>query len=166
MKAYLAAVVMAAFASSACAGEQVWRYVDERTGQVSYSNVQIKGKKGEKVEIMAYPSAPAFTAPAPSQGPGVGVAGSPIPAEVLRQLKASEVGGRPPSGLPPLPSLPGASRAPFAAPSLAPTLAAPSAAPAQTAPAAPEPMWAKEVAPKTPAAPAWAQDPFAAPATK
>lgn len=153
MKAFLAAAALAGFASTAMAGEQVWRYVDARTGEVSYSNVQVKGKKGEKVEIMSYPTA------APSVGSAPAAVGAPIPADVLRQLKASDSGAKPPSGLPPLPSLPGASAA-AAAPSPTPPAASPTPAPAP-ARQGQEPSWAKEAPAKSGPAPSWAQDPFA-----
>ena len=142
MKKLLLALTMAAgLSGSVWAAESVWRYVDA-SGQVTYSNVPVKGQKGERVEILAHP------APAPARAGG-GQAAAPIPAEVLRQLQGGAV--RPaalPAGLPPLPALPGAAPGVSAAP--APAVAA----------EGPEPRWAKEVRGDSAPQPAWARDPF------
>jgi hypothetical protein len=163
MKRIIASAFLMAWGSAALAGPQVWRYVDERTGEVSYSNEKHKNKKGAPVEIMEYPAPKVAVAArgAPAlPAPGAGMAGSPIPAEILRQLQGGDGGAKPPSGLPPLPSLPGLPTAAREAPrAMAPAPLRPSA---QTeAPAAREPAWAKEVAVKEGRTPVWAQDPFA-----
>lgn len=163
MKKLMVGMAVLSWALGASAGEKVWQYVDARTGEVSYSNVQIKGKKPVKqVEIMDYPNVP----PALSSTPAAGAQGAPIPAEVLRQIQAGQAGagGPLPMRLPPLPS--GGAAAPSQAPAAAP--AQPPAS--QQAPSRPwavkpansasaEPKWAKEVAASS-QAPLWAQDPF------
>lgn len=153
---------LAAWVVGATAGDKVWRYVDERTGEVSYSNVPIKGRKADRqVEIMDYPTqAPALARPA---GASVGAQGAPIPADVLRQIQA---GGPLPVKLPPLPGSPAAGASPSPAQAPGPAAKAPAQSPAaaprpwaiKSAAASSEPSWAKEVS--SPAqAPLWAQEP-------
>lgn len=160
MKKLMIGVVVLFWAIGASAGEKVWQYVDARTGEVSYSNVQIKGKKpARQVEIMDYPN----VAPALSSA---GAQGAPIPAAVLRQIQTGQagVGGPLPMRLPPLPG--GGAVAPSQAPATAPA-AAPASPQAPLRPwavkssnsASAEPKWAKEVAAPS-QAPLWAQDPF------
>lgn len=176
-KNWLLAMALCVFAGHASAQSKtfVWRYTEG--GHVSYSNVPIKGKKGEKVEMMSYP-APAprpiqYDAPV-SSGSAASQVGAPvaIPAEVLRQIKTG-AGGKPPlppMGLPPLPSMPGAVALPRAAVAAAPSaMSAPSSAPAR-AQAEPErptvpsgPSWARQSGSTQASAgpaPSWAKDPF------
>lgn len=147
MKKALTMIVIAGFSVVCSAGEQVWRYVDEKTGQISYSNIQIKGRKGEKVDIMVYPTSS-------SGGGAVSTGASPIPAEILKQLQSSEGRVGKPNGLPPLPAL--------GARALPPK---PSTATGSTDQSleqeSKEPKWAKEVVVPAGPAPAWAKDPFA-----
>lgn len=163
MKKLMVGMALLSWALGASAGEKVWQYVDARTGEVSYSNVQIKGKKPTKqVEIMDYPN----VAPALSSTPSAGAQGAPIPAEVLKQIQAGQAagGGPLPMRLPPLPS--GGAAAPAQAPASAP-VQAPAIQQAPSRPwavksassAAVEPKWAKEVSSPS-QAPLWAQDPF------
>lgn len=146
MQLLLIALITVAGVGQAMAGEHVWRYVDQ-TGQVTYSNVQVKGQKGEKVDIMPSPTIQPMT----NRGVGTGNPASgpvPIPPEVLRQLQG-EKGGVLPSGLPPLPKLPSATS------STSPVV------PRAQEVVAPEPKWAKEVPVEAGQQPAWAKDPFA-----
>lgn len=181
-KNWLFAVTLCVLAGHASAQGKtsVWRYVDN--GHVSYSNVPIKGKKGEKVEMMSYPAA----APRPIQHEALARAavsdaahvGAPaaIPAELLRQIKTGN-GDKPPlppMGLPPLPSMPGAVALPRAAVAAAPVVSRPQAsapavgqvAPARSEaeperPAAPSgPSWARQSAAPSAPSPSWAKDPF------
>ena len=147
------AMVMLGAMQGCLAAEQVWRYVDASSGQVTYSNVQVKGLKGDKMEIMAYP------APRVPSGPSsITAVSAPIPPEVLRQLQGAQRSGALPTGLPPLPTLPGA-RLPSGMPL---SLAGPKAeATADDVPGNVEPKWAKEVAaPASGPSPKWASDPF------
>lgn len=140
---------------SAMAAEHVWRYVDAKSGQVTYSNVEVKGSKGEKMEIMSYPS--------PSVSAATAAVGAPIPADVLRQLQGAQRSGSLPTGLPPLPSLPGA-RLPSGAPlgSPAPVVAARAEPLVDESLGAPEPKWAREVPAAAGPSPKWASEPFSA----
>lgn len=75
--------------SSVAQADQVWKWTDEKTGQTVYSNSPPpKGKKGDKVDILKYPTPvpqlsfpiPNGAAPAiPFQRDGASV-GSPLPA--------------------------------------------------------------------------------------
>lgn len=152
MKKALAMIVMAGFSVVCSAGEQVWRYVDEKTGQISYSNVQIKGRKGEKVDIMVYPTSA-------SSGSAASTGAPPIPAEIMRQLQSSEGRVGKPNGLPPLPALGGKDL--NLKPSTAPASTVTSATDQSGAQESKEPRWAKEVLVPTGPSPAWAKDPFA-----
>lgn len=157
----------------------VWRYVEN--GHVSYSNVPIKGKKGEKVEMMSYPAAAArpiqYEAPARGAAPEASQVGAPvaIPSELLRQIKtgSGDKPPLPPMGLPPLPSMPGAVALPRSAMAAAPVARAQSSAPSvgQVAPsraeaeperpAAPSgPSWARQGPAANAPSPSWAKDPF------
>lgn len=172
---------LAALAGSASAGESVWRYVDPETGAVSYSNIQIKGKKGQKVEMMKHPevSAAAYqpymslsereaAARAQAATPPAAVAaavaseGMRVPEELLRQLRSgSDKPPIPPSALPPLPVAGAGETAPsFPSLQLRPSLPETAASAADQGPA-----WAK---PKTTPAgvsapPSWSKDPFSHP---
>lgn len=177
-KNWLFALTLCALAGQASSQDSVWRYVDG--GHVSYSNVPIKGKKGEKIKMMSHPAPVArpvqYDAPREQSG-GAAPVGAPaaIPAELLRQIKTGS-GDRPPlppMGLPPLPSMPGAVALPRAAVAAATPVRAQSSAPAvgqfapsraepeAERPAAPSgPSWARQGASASAQAPSWAKDPF------
>ena len=162
----------------AAIAEGVWRYVDD-SGKVIYSNVQIKGKKGEKVEVMRYPDPPVQSAPAQAPSTPSGVA---IPAEVAAALRAkgpvaTPAGGLPPippTGLPPIPSTVGFPSVPL--PQSLTEKAATELPSVQRVPEQPSPTWARPVEERadaraptwaTPARtkdrqPSWAADPFSA----
>lgn len=165
------AVAVALLWSAGCyaqKAEQVWRYADEKTGQVVYSNVQIKGKKGERVEVMAYPPAVPMRSQAADAGAALtgivpaGNAPSPIPDQLLRQIQAASGGSaRPPAGLPPLPaaerSVPSVKAGLTAA---LPTLPGRGKELATAkAESAEEPSWAKTKSEES-RSPGWAKDPF------
>jgi hypothetical protein len=116
---------------------------------VTYSNVQVKGQKGDRVEIMAYPVSPKIVS-------NRSALAAPIPAEVLRQLQGAQKPGVLPAGLPPLPALPGARL-----PSGVPLPISKAEAPPEES-AGPEPKWAKEAPVANGPSPIWARDPFAA----
>lgn len=175
MKGFLALLALSGFMSTAFAQTAVWKYVEG--GKVIYTNQPIKGKKGEKMETIAYPAA----APMPTQYAGVPVpvsapigapvaakqtAASPIPAEILQQLQSgSKIA--PPTSLPPLPALPGMAALPAAAVAAAnQSRQAASASPLAVQnqqPAAPKdnsPSWAKPAGQTATTSPSWAKDPF------
>lgn len=149
MKNFLMAMMIATAASASGAAEQVWRYVDAASGQTTYSNVPLKGQKGERIEILSQP------APKAARPVRIGAGASsgepvPIPPEVLRRLQGERPASGLPATLPPLPVLPGAGAA------------ASSIFPAEPLPEtrAPEPRWAKEVVVESGPQPSWAKDPF------
>lgn len=167
-KSMAVALALSALAGSVFAQGKpsVWRYVDD-AGHVSYSNVPLKGKKGEKIEMMSYPPAAAMPSHYAGGVPAANGTGAPIPAEVLRQIQASggEKSPSPPAGLPPLPAMPGAVALPGSASSAlarAPSAAPAASLPVATAATAPSgPSWAREKAAGSAQAPNWAKDPFA-----
>lgn len=154
---FLIATTFFSVASFVHSQQSVWRYVDDKTGQIIYSNVQIKGKKGSKVEVLEYPPAtqPSTTAPgAPVVNLDAPVPGSPIPEGLLKQLQK----GTPPAiSLPPLPGFSkGASGG-------APGAVTPSTA-SELQPALPvvttkEPSWARTPT-NAQQTPNWAKEPF------
>ena len=130
------------------AADQVWRYTDEN-GHISYSNVQQKGKKGEKIDIMSYPTQ--NVTPIRTTG------AVPIPAEILKKIQSpsndlSNKNIKPPSELPPLPG--------FAVPGFSVPGQDSNGANKQVQKEAEEPKWAKETTNDAGSAPSWAKDPF------
>ena len=174
----LSALCAAAALSASCAAlakDQVWKYVDEQTGQTIFSSQPLKGKKGEKLETLDYPPpARSQYVPAAQQAGGYGAANG-IPADLLRSLAlppmpqspsaaAENRPPLPPSSLPAtaLPPLPG-SQASMPAPAAAQVAPVPSGAPAAPAAAvaAPAPAPAAAPAPKPKIdASAFKADPF------
>lgn len=152
MNKLLMGMIMASAMQAASAAPQVWRYVDSASGQTTYSNVPLRGQKGERIEILSHPVSQPARAVRSSAGAAPG-APVPIPAEVLRRLQGERASSGLPASLPPLPALPGAG-----------SPASASIFPAEPAPAPearpPEPRWAKEVAVDPGIQPAWARDPF------
>lgn len=154
----LSALLISTAAVMAQQAQSVWRYVDDKTGQIIYSNVQIKGKKGTKMDILEYPTVNPAPMGAPSMVSNIPAfnanAGAPIPEALLRQMQGAQ-GVAPAISLPPLPTINGAVPVPSTqAPSnvrLAPAL------PAGVA-ASKEPNWAKSA--PSGASPSWAKDPF------
>lgn len=151
---FLISTTLFSVASIVHAQQSVWRYVDEKTGQIIYSNVQIKGKKGTKVEVLEYP--PVVQPSNSSSGGAVvnldaPVPGSPIPEGLLKQLQK----GSPPAiSLPPLPGfVKGANGATTAPP-------APQLQPAIPVITAPEPSWARSQPVSAQKSPNWAKEPF------
>lgn len=174
----LALAAMLAAGSAQAAGDAVWRYTDD-SGKVVYSNVQQKGKKGEKLDIMKFPPPePSSYQPyvsleeraaarAQPQQPQRGMAeadGIAVSPEMLARLRGgSEKPPIPPGALPPLPSDSQGGEVPasFSSLQLRPSL------PSVEASADGEPAWAKgratpASAPKA-SAPSWAKDPFSNP---
>ena len=147
----LGLVLLGSTAALAQQAQSVWRYVDDKTGQVIYSNVQIKGKKGTKMDILEYPMIQMSGPSIPVQNNSVpvnGNAGSPIPEALLRQVQ-----GVPPAvSLPPLPTIgAGTPSVPAGNVRLAPAI--PPATAVQK-----EPNWAKPASGS--GSPNWAKDPF------
>ena len=150
MNKLLMGMIMSSALQVATAAPQVWRYVDSASGQTTYSNVPLKGQKGERIEILSQPVSQPARAARASSGAASG-APVPIPAEVLRRLQGDRLAAGLPASLPPLPMLPGAGLFP----------ALPAAEPSVET-RAPEPSWAKEMPTDSGKQPAWAKDPFTA----
>jgi hypothetical protein len=158
MKTILGAFILSGVSLYAHGADQVWRYVDDKTGVVSYSNVQIKGMKGTKVEILVYPVSTSGKEASPGSSDPQPL---PIPAEVLRQIQSND-GSAKPSGLPPLPGGLNSSldKKQTGVTSHAEPIQEPVVDFKGSKPVSREPKWARETQVPAGQTPSWAKDPF------
>lgn len=147
---YIALAALSGIHLSAAA--DVWRYTDAN-GHTIYSNVPIKGKKGEKLEVLVYP-------PAVQPAGAAAGASSPLPPEILRQIQQQkrEALPVPPDGLPPLPPMPKQGEPVSASPKKRDTVTEPGWAKSKET-TSEAPSWAREPS-EGGRPPGWAQDPF------
>ncbi len=176
---FISTIVLCTLSSASLASETVWRYVDESTGKVIFSNVPLKGKKGERVQTYVHPpvverkpqevqtSSVAGAPKMPSedvQMPTLTGNGSIIPESLLRQLGLDGKKMLPalPKSLPPLPQMAEQGTLQNSNGKAVPPATKEEPVPVQpTVPVKPPaPSWARPVEPSKGTAPAWAKDPF------